>query len=433
MKEIKPGYKETSIGILPKDWEVKKFSECFSYGKTDSHSREKMTENNEEKSEILNIHYGDIHTKYGIHLDIAKNLNIIPALKGDVVVSKNIEYLKDGDLIIADASEDYKDIGKSIEIKNIGLNKVIGGLHTILARGNEFTVKNYRGYILKNNQVKKQIDRVATGISVLGLSKTNLDNILIPIPPKEEQEKIAQVLMTWDEAIEKQEELIEQEKEFKKGMMQKIFSQKLRFKDENGNDYPEWQEKTLGEIGKLQGGYAFKSELFKTTGIPIMRISNISNKNNYIDKSNLVYYDSIENFNQFTLKKGDLIIAMSGATTGKLSIYNLDEISYLNQRVGLFKIDSKIMNYKYAIQYCFSKKFSSQIKNVLVAGAQPNISSKDIENFIFLVPSLPEQEKIADFLSIIDEKIEILEKKLEELKEQKKGLMQKLLTGEVRV
>lgn len=426
MKEIKPGYKETPIGILPRDWEVKKFSECFSYGKTDSHSREKMTENNEEKSEILNIHYGDIHTKYGIHLDIAKNLNIIPALKGDVVVSKNIEYLKDGDLIIADASEDYKDIGKSIEIKNIGLNKVIGGLHTILARGNEFTVKNYRGYILKNNQVKKQIDRVATGISVLGLSKTNLDNILIPIPPKEEQEKIAQILMTWDEVIEKQEELIEQEKEFKKGMMQKIFNQELRFKDENGNDYPEWEEKKFKDISKINQGLQISiSERYS---------ENAENRYFYITNeflkknSDKKYY--IENPSKSVLcNQNDILMTRTGNTgqvvTGVSGAFhnNFFKINY----------DKKVIDKNFLCYILTSNKIQNTIMKLAGASTIPDLNHGDFYKIKSYYPSLPEQKKIADFLSTIDEKIEVLEKKLEELKEQKKGLIQKLLTGDVRV
>lgn len=428
MKEIKPGYKETPIGIIPRDWEVKKFSECFSYGKTDSHSREKMTENNEEKSEILNIHYGDIHTKYGIHLDIAKNLNIIPALKGDVVVSKNIEYLKDGDLIIADASEDYKDIGKSIEIKNIGLNKVIGGLHTILARGNEFTVKNYRGYILKNNQVKKQIDRVATGISVLGLSKTNLDNILIPIPPKEEQEKIAQILMTWDEAIEKQEELIEQEKEFKKGMMQKIFSQKLRFKDENGNDYPEWEEKQLGEIGNIITGSTPETSKMEYYGGEYLFISPIDiNSNRYV-KTTKTTLTKAGFLKGRKIPKMSICFVCIGSTIGKIA-QNFEDCITNQQINSIVPFENISADFIYSLLEYNSNK----IKLLAAEQAVPLINKTDFSKIKINIPSLPEQEKIADFLSIIDEKIEILEKKLEELKEQKKGLMQKLLTGEIRV
>ena len=208
--------------------------------------------------------------------------------------------------------------------------------------------------------------------------------------------------------------------------MQKIFSQELRFKDDNGNDFADWEEKKLGEVCKLQGGFAFKSSLFNKRGVPIIRISNISNKNNHIDFNNIVYYDKIKNDDNFIIKNGDLIIAMSGATTGKSSVYNLNFDAYLNQRVGLFKSKSKELYYDFLIQFVFSAEFEKQLDAVLVAGAQPNISSVNIEMFNFPFPSLLEQTKIANFLTTIDEKINHCQGKIEKTQVWKKGLLQQM-------
>jgi type I restriction enzyme S subunit len=180
----------------------------------------------------------------------------------------------------------------------------------------------------------------------------------------------------------------------------------------------------LGEICKLQWWFAFKSEEFKKSWIPIIRISNISNNNNYIDLSNIIYYDEIKNDENYIIKNWDLIIAMSWATTWKSSIYNLKEKAYLNQRVWLFKANLNKLNYWFLIQFIFSDLFYKQLDWVLVAGAQPNISWKDIENFILNLPNLKEQEKIADFLSGIDEKIEKVSDELGKMEEFKKGLLQ---------
>lgn len=105
-------------------------------------------------------------------------------------------------MIIADASEDYDDIGKAIELINIDKKRVLAGLHTFLARDKSgLTKEKYRGYILLNNNVKLQIKKIATGISVLGISKANLKNIKIIIPTIEEQNKISKFLTNIDEKI----------------------------------------------------------------------------------------------------------------------------------------------------------------------------------------------------------------------------------------
>lgn len=246
------------------------------------------------------------------------------------------------------------------------------------------------------------------------------------LPSLEEQTRIANFLSSVDEKLNLLKEKKALLEEYKKGVMQKIFNQEIRFKDDNGNDFEDWEEKTIGEVCKLQGGYAFKSNLFKTSGIPIIRISNISNNNNHIELNNIVFYDKIENDNNFLVKNGDLLIAMSGATTGKSSVYNLNYNSYLNQRVGLFKSKIKELYYPYLIQFVFSIEFEKQLDSVLVAGAQPNISSSSIENFNLPLPCLKEQTKIANFLSAIDEKIELVSNQIKDTHEYKKGLLQQM-------
>ena len=98
-----------------------------------------------------------------------------------------------------------------------------------------------------------------------------------------------------------------------------------------------WQIKELEEICNFQNGFAFKSKFFKSSGLPVLRISNIQNEN--LETEDLVFFnpqDYKENFEKYRVEKGDLVIAMSGATTGKLGINNSDTIFYLNQRVGKF-------------------------------------------------------------------------------------------------
>lgn len=192
----------------------------------------------------------------------------------------------------------------------------------------------------------------------------------------------------------------------------------------------EWGLASVGIYYKVQGGFAFKSGEFKDSGIPIVRISNIPNDGNYVDTNNCVYYDRIPNEKSFLIAKGDLLIAMSGATTGKTAVYNKDNEAYLNQRVGLFKSINSQNYYPFICQWVKTELFQNQLKCTLAAGAQPNISSKDIESFTLIYPtsdnSSNEQKKIADCLSSLDSYIDATKRKLEQLKEHKKGLMQRL-------
>ena len=249
------------------------------------------------------------------------------------------------------------------------------------------------------------------------------------IPPELEQEKIAEILSTWDEAINLTINLIENKKQFKKALMQNLLTAKIRFPEFKD----EWREDKLAKNVKIQCGYSFESKDFKKQGIPIIRISNISNTSIYMNMTDLVYFDEIQNEKKFLIKKNDLLIAMSGATAGKVSIYDLEQKAYLNQRVGLFRVTSPLLvNYGFLTQFVFSNFFSKQLILLLSTSAQPNISSKDIENLKIKLPNLKEQQKIAEVLTACDDEINLLNLKLENLKKQKQGLMQKLLSGKLK-
>ena len=274
------------------------------------------------------------------------------------------------------------------------------------------------------------------GTSVPQLTIPNFKKIEIPIPPLDEQKRIASALSKIDAYLENTIKLIEEKERFKRGIAKKLLTCKegenipeARFKGFNDD----WRKEKLSSMIKIQGGYAFKSSEFKKSGIPIIRISNISNTDNNMNMKEVVYYNEIENEKSFIIKKSDLLIALSGAP-GKSSIYNLEEKAYLNQRVGLFKIiDTKKINNSFLSQYVFSSIFQNKLKPFITRGVQPNISPKDIENLDILLPSLKEQEKIGGYLSLLDAEIDNLKKQKELIKEMKRGAMQKLLSGEVRL
>lgn len=188
-----------------------------------------------------------------------------------------------------------------------------------------------------------------------------------------------------------------------------------------------WEFVKLGQVCKLQNGYAFESSSFKDEGIPIIRISNIENGEiNINDK--IVFTNDVSISKEFSVKKGDLLIAMSGATTGKSGKYKSDKIAYLNQRVGKFVLRGNSLQKDYLNYIIQSPIYLSPLFKNLSVGAQPNIGSKQIEEVIIPLPPLSEQQKIAKILSIVDAKIEVIDQQITETQSLKKGLMQRLLT-----
>jgi type I restriction enzyme S subunit len=152
----------------------------------------------------------------------------------------------------------------------------------------------------------------------------------------------------------------------------------------------------LGNICSVRNGYAFKSELFNEDGVPVIRISDING--NHVTSENAIRTPYNKIFEQFKLSKGDILIAMSGATTGKYGIYSSDEIGYQNQRVGCFVImDKSILDNNYLLQTL--KFLKPKIEKKAHGSGQPNISAKAIEEFEILLPPLPDQLHIANILS----------------------------------
>ena len=203
------------------EWDIKLFGDIFSFYPTYSYSRAMLNMN---AGTIKYIHYGDIHTKYPITLDVQNTQ--IPRLN-NTIPSKAISsssYCKEGDLIIADASEDYEAIGKATVLRNVGNDRIISGLHTILARDEQNLIEHsFRGYLFASEGVKKQIRFSSVGAKVLGISKTNLSKINIHLPTIPEQTKVATFLTLFDRKIEKEKEKLGALQEQKKGLLQQMF------------------------------------------------------------------------------------------------------------------------------------------------------------------------------------------------------------------
>lgn len=274
-------------------------------------------------------------------------------------------------------------------------------------------------------------DKISQGSTFESINRNDIDNTKISIPSLQEQEKIAFFLSLIDDKINLQSEKVKYLKDYKKGLMQKIFSRKLRFKDENGNDYPDWEEKKLGEIGTTYTGLSGKNK----DDFGIGKSKYITYKNvftNIIAKKNDVELVNIkESENQNRVLKGDLFFTTSSETpieVGFVSYWNYDEEDlYLNSFCFGYRILDSNVYLPQFIAYLLRSDFYRKNISILGQGStRYNISKTELMNMNINLPCLDEQIKIVNLLTVIDEKIEKEQEKLNSLTEYKKGLLQQM-------
>jgi len=193
-----------------------------------------------------------------------------------------------------------------------------------------------------------------------------------------------------------------------------------------------WVWTIFGSVCKLENGYAFSSDDYKETGVPLIRISNINGHT--VEINGCVYIDRNDIDKKFLIYKGDLLIAMSGATTGKTGIYNYDFPAWQNQRVGNIKIiDTRILSPKYRNYFIISRQ--EEIFKKAYGGAQPNISGKMIEGLKIPLPPLIEQQRIADIIESTFEKLdraeELVQNVLDSFEARKSAILRKAFNGEL--
>jgi len=405
--ELKQGYKQTEVGVIPEDWGITELGKIGVFSKGSG-----VRKDQSNSGEIACVRYGELYTK---HNNYIKTFHSFISKE----VSLQAKKLKKGDILFAGSGETKAEIGKSAAF--IDDIEAYAGGDIVILTPKEFD-SLYLGYLLNASFVQAQKASRGQGDAVVHISSNNLSSIKIPQPTLKEQTAIANALSDMDALISQTEKLIEKKKAIKQGAMQELL------KPKDG-----WVTKKLGEIIHLQGGYAFKSEQFTEVGVPIIRISDVGN--NEVKTENSVCYKEFNIPPEFVARKGDTLIAMSGATTGKVGVYNHSKIAYINQRVGKFIVINKNSTSNEFISHIVrSEKFKDNLSKQIAQGAQPNISGKQIESIEMSIPNnYQTQVIIASILSDIDKSIAFLELKLNKLKQQKQGMMQTLLTGKIRL
>ncbi|GAB6071034.1 hypothetical protein JCM30760_21310 [Thiomicrorhabdus hydrogeniphila] len=409
-------------------WRAIPFGDIYSFSATNSLSRASL---NDTSGEYKNIHYGDIHTKFSTMLD-AKNASI-PYITdfNELSNSHAKSHCEVGDLVFADASEDYADVGKAIQIISLPFEPLVSGLHTFLAKDNYHqTALGYSGYLMSSYKVRRQIMTMAVGAKVLGISKTNLAKVLLDIPCKEEQQKIADFLSSVDKKIEQLTEKHRLLTEYKKGVMQQIFTQQIRFKDNQGNDYPDWVGCLLGDHFEVGSSKRVLQEDWVSRGIPFLRTRELVSLSKKQPFSSEIFI-SPKLFKELSDKygapvEGDFLVSGVGTLGIHYQVKASDKFYFKDGNVLWLKrkptINAGFFNFSFQSDFVQSQ--------IVAQASTTTVGTFTIQNAkktkLLIPKSLEEQQKIANFLTEIDHKIDQARATLEQTKAFKKGLLQKM-------
>mgnify|MGYP003302693152 CR=1 FL=1 len=384
---------------------IKAFLNIFKFYNTNSLSRADLS----DEGLIKNIHYGDIHQKFNNVLDVNKEK--LPYIKSDIKINIHNEesYCQDGDLILADASEDYDGIGKAVEVINVGNNKIVSGLHTIFARDiNKVMSLGFKGYLFNTPLIHNQIRVLANGFKVYGISKNNIYDLDVRIPTKTEQEKITEFLILLDKKIELQKQKIEALKIYKKGLIQKIFNSEY-------NNCMKIEELVL-------------QKSTRNSKNDIKDVYSVSNKDGFIlqsehFKDRMVASEDTTNYK--IIENDDFAYNPARINVGSIARMKKNKNGIISPMYICFRCNKKILP-EYLEYFFESPKFIYEMSKRLEGSVRMCLSYESMINIPIELPDKKEQEKISNILNSLDKKVYQEEKRYKRLNEIKKGLLQKM-------
>jgi type I restriction enzyme S subunit len=383
---------------IPKDWDLISVEDCF-----DILDNQRKPLNESER----NLMRGDI-----------------PYYGANGVVDYVNEFLFDDDLILIAEDGGYFDEFQTrpIAYKVKGKAWINNHAHVLKAKNGYY--QDYLFYCLEHKNILIWLN----GGTRAKLNKGDLEKLPIQIAPHPEQKAIAKVLSTADAAIHTTEKIIAQKELRNKWLMQQLLTGKKRLKGFSG----EWKEVRISDcLSRMANGITYDTE--KRTGIPVTRIETISD--GVINFNKIGFADSADNIEDYRLQKGDILYSHinSLAHIGKVAIYYDEEPLYHGMNLLLLRCNEQVNSiffYQWLVSENGRKKATSLAKPAV---NQASISTTELRKVTISIPSIEEQTAIAHVLQAADKEISLLKAKAEKLREQKKGLMQQLLTGKVRL
>ena len=392
--EVPNGYEKTEFGIFPCDWvKDKTFGNLFDFYGGLGKSRDELGDEGHAY-----LHYGDLH-RGSFNVVSHEQYDQLP--KYDVVLKGKETYLmEDGDVAFLDASEDLDGTSRSVLVDNPDNKPFIAGLHIIFGKSKDNSLEKwYKQYITSSESVRKQFQRLAAGFKVYGVNRDTLPRIQVAYPKStEEQSKIAEILMKWDEAIELQEQYIDILEIRKRYLMKKLLTPK-----------DTWKYVLLGNICDIKTGRLDANEMEEDGIYPFFTCSK-----------------EVYRINQYSFDCEALLMAGNG---------DIGDVKYYNGKFDAYQrtyvLSNFSFNIKYVMQYLLLN-FDRDVMKGMQKSSMPYIKLDLLKNAkIYYDPSMV--EKTVTILSTVDNEIEQHNIKLEQLKKQRKTLQQYLLNGIVRV
>ena len=412
--EVPEGYKATKVGIIPEEWEVKKLEKTADI--IDPHPSHRAPKATIDGIPFVGI--GDISINGAINYDKCRIVD-------ETIFEEHSQRynLKDGLIGIGRVAS----IGKVIKFKdNIGKYTISPTLAVIKPKNVD---SDFLFFILNSKYTDDQFSKIKNGSTRNSVGIMVLRKIQIRLPLLSEQQKIAEILSTWDKTINLKEKLIEEKKEFKRGLMQKLLTGKTRFPEFTD----EWVETYLNKIVEKIND---KNDEKDQTIVTISAKKGFINQSEYFNK--IVASKDLSGY--YLIKKGDFAYNKSysnGYPVGVIKRLESFEKAVVTTLYICFRIKDQTVSSNFLKYYFDSVLLNRQIKRIANEGGRAhgllNVTPRDFFNIKIKIPDILEQEQIADVLISQDKKIHLMELTLDHLKEQKKGLMQLLLTGIVRV
>ena len=407
--EVPSGYEKTEFGIFPCDWvKDKTFGDLFDFYGGLGKSRDELGDEGHAY-----LHYGDLH-RGAFNVVSHEQYEQLP--KYDVALKGTETYLmEDGDVAFLDASEDLEGTSRAVLIDNPDNEPFIAGLHIIYGKSkNDSLDKWYKQYIALPESVRKQFQRLSVGFKVYGVNRETLPKIQVAYPSStDEQSKIAEILMKWDEAIELQEEFIHTLEIKRMAILQSFFS----------------KEKCSNWI-KLSD---YVKEVSNRNNIGCQNVKSVSNKNGFIDQSSQFSKQvASEDVSKYKVVTKDCVAYNpSRINVGSIAIYNEDTPGIVSPMYVVFKCVN--MDPRFLLLLLETARGKYEVKSYLSGSVRDSLAFEDLKSIELAVPPKEKWGEIVDIFNIIDAQYSLYNDKLSFLKRQRKTLQQYLLNGIVRV
>lgn len=275
--------------------------------------------------------------------------------------------------------------------------------------------KKFIYLLLQSPQLTKTFNSELTGTTIKNLSLATVRNSEFYYPREKEQTKIATFLSAVDEKISQLTQKHQLLSQYKQGMMQKLFSQQIRFKADDGSEFEGWEEKQLGDVCHFINGRAYKQTEWEKEGTPVIRLQNLTG-------SGKEYYYSTLNLPDHQYCYNNDLLYMWSATFGPIFWQGEKAIFHYH----IWKVEVKPQQLDKQYMYYLLDEMTEKMKSSLNGSTMLHVTKQGMESTKKNLPSIEEQTKIANFLSAIDQKIEVTAQQIEQAKQWKKGLLQQM-------